>query len=359
MVFLMTGTIQIKSPISVLKSLWSRTANDQWGITAVKGIELWAQEGFGSDYFAFESEFEMMTSRPSQNVIELVASVGPTDFLLKQSIVPVVAWRDGDRFIRCIGTASVISCTGYLLTAAHVLMDPFEGRYGGGTRVGRRLTFPDDLHFGVFIPIGPLAGVRGFRFFPFEKYWLWGDWRESPLLHETERFELLTDLAICKIPPMPEGAAHQPLAMSLNAFVSSEAAYALGYAEMDDIPIEYGENGLQIHEFKMELFVSIGAVMRVLPRNHLDREVPTPGPCFDFRARIPGKMSGAPVFGAEGVVIRGVVSRSFSGERHAFGAMLGPAMHLPLHEPGISDRTLKEMMESDAEGIARVYGAGL
>jgi hypothetical protein len=312
-----------------------------------------------ADYFAFESELELMTSRPSQNIVELMASVGPTDFLLKQSIVPVVAWRERDRYIRCIGTASVISCTGYLLTAAHVLMDPFESGYGGGTRVGSQLTFPDDLHFGVFIPIGPLSGVRGFRFFPFEKYWLWGSWREMPLLHQNDRFDFLTDLAICKILPMPEGAAHQPLSMSLNAFVSSEAAYALGYAEMDDIPIEYGTRGIAIQDFKMELVVSIGEVMRVLPRNHLDCEVPTPGPCFDFRAKIPGKMSGAPVFGAEGAVIRGVVSRSFSGERHAFGVMLGPAMHLPLDEPDISGRTLKTMMDAGLEGITQVYGAGL
>jgi hypothetical protein len=41
-------------------------------------------------------------------------------------------------------------------------------------------------------------------------------------------------------------------------------------------------------------------------------------------------MSGAPIFGAQGAVIRGIVSRSFSNECHAFGAMLGPAMHLEL-----------------------------
>lgn len=350
---------EITLPISILKTLWSRLDTGQWGIRDAKGIELRPKDGFGDDYFAFQTELEMMTSRPSGNVQELLASVGPTDFLLKQSIVPVVAWRDGASSIRVIGTASIISCTGYLLTAAHVLMDPFEAGYGGGTRNERHLHFPDDLNFGVFMPIGPLSGVRGFRFFPFEKYWIWGDWQSSPLLHEPDQFAFLTDLAVCKIPPMPEGAAHQPLNMSLNPFTSQEGAYAIGYAEMDDIPIEHGSRGLQIPEFKMELFVSIGQVMTVYPKNHLDKAVPTPGPCFDFQARVPGKMSGAPVFGAQGAIIRGVVSRSFSGERHAYGAMLGPAMALPLDEPGVSGRTLRSLQKEGLDGITVVYGSGL
>jgi len=101
--------------------------------------------------------------------------------------------------------------------------------------------------------------------------------------------------------------------------------------------------------------VSVGEVMSVFPENHLKRDVPTPGPCFDFDAKIPGKMSGGPIFGAQGAVVRGVVSRSFSGERHAFGAMLGPAMRLPLGE----NTTLKSLMESGSEGIAQVQSQGL
>ena len=50
-----------------------------------------------------------------------------TEFLLRQSIVPIVAWNDGDDEIRCIGTGFFISATGYLLTAARVLRDPIDG----------------------------------------------------------------------------------------------------------------------------------------------------------------------------------------------------------------------------------------
>jgi hypothetical protein len=99
--------------------------------------------------------------------------------------------------------------------------------------------------------------------------------------------------------------------------------------------------------------------MEVFPQNHLRQEVSTPGPCFDFKAKIPGKMSGAPIFGAGGSVIRGVVSRSFSGEHHAYGAMLGPAMDLGMEtDTGVS-QTLRSLMNTGSEGIARVQGAGL
>jgi hypothetical protein len=153
---------------------------------------------------------------------------------------------------------------------------------------------------------------------------------------------------------MPHGAAHQPLNLSLNAFKAGEAAYAIGYALMDDIPIEGKGDGLLIRNFTQDIYVSVGDVMTVFPENHLRKDVPAPGPCFDFNARIPGKMSGGPIFGAQGSVIRGVVSRSFSGENHAFGSMLGPVMHLPMGE----NTTLKSLMQLGTEGIAQVQGPG-
>jgi hypothetical protein len=73
-----------------------------------------------------------------------------------------------------------------------------------------------------------------------------GTWIESPLFTEKDRFEPLTDIAICKIDGMPDGAAHQPLNMSLNAFTPSEAAYALGYAEMEDMPLIYNDAGVTL-----------------------------------------------------------------------------------------------------------------
>lgn len=351
------GRDVIHPPIEILKLAWSRQPNGSWGVTALKGLSLKPKAGFEKDYFMFESSFELMTETPSANLHEMFASFGTANFLMKQSVVPVVAWNHGDAFIRCIGTASVISCSGYLLTAAHVIMDLYDSGYGA-TKHDGLLHLAEGLEFGVFVPFNPAYG-RGFRFFPIEKFWVWGNWKESPLVTEKDRFEYLTDIAICKIPEMPDGAAHQPLNLSLNPFLTGEAAYALGYAEMKDVPLDYSQGKFAFKEPEMDMYVSIGEVTQIFPQNHLHCDRSTPGPCFDFKAKIPGRMSGAPIFGAQGAVIRGVVSRSFSNERHAFGAMLGPAMLLPLDEPSYKGRTLRTLMESGNEGIARIQGAGL
>ncbi len=147
--------------------------------------------------------------------------------------------------------------------------------------------------------------------------------------------------------------------MSVNPFIEQEAAYSIGYAKMLPIPIKYDGGNISFGEFRAELFVSIGAVGEVFSQNHIDRNVSTPGPCFDFRAKIPGKMSGAPVFGGGGAVIRGVVSKSFQDERHAYGSILGPAMDLPLDGQRSHSRTLRILTQQGNEGMAKVHGLGL
>ena len=299
-----------------------------------------------------------MSTAPSKNVHEVLASFGSASFLMKQSIVPVVAWIEGGMSMTCVGTATVISCTGYVLTAAHVLMDPVESGYGG-SRSGGGVQLDDNLEFGVFMPVSPAYGGKRFRIFPIEKFWVWGRWRDTPLFHEPDRFDYSTDIAICKIPEMQYGAAHQPFSMSVNPFAVGETAYSVGYAKMPDIPIEYLDGELRLPQFDWDLFVSIGSVKAVYDQNHVCREVPTPGPCFNFDASIPGKMSGGPIFGANGSIVRGVVSTSGSDEGYAHGAMLGPSLDLPMDEPGIEGRTLRTMMDSGKEGMAKVLGVGL
>ena len=297
-----------------------------------------------------------MTPSPStRSAYELFSSFGSTDFLMKQSILPVVSLVEGENVIRCIGTAFVISCTGYIITACHVLLDPHDRKYGKVVRRGNAIRFLDGLRMGVLIPISPILGYKGGLFFPFEQCWYWGKWENSPLLHEDERFDILTDIAICKIPLMPDGTGHQPLNLSLNRFLRGEKAFAFGYAEIDDIFFERKDGGLIVPDVNQELYVSVGKVMDVFPDNHQLKNVPTPGPCFDFQARVPGKMSGGPILGGDGAVVRGVISRSFSGEKHAYGAMFGPVMHLPLG----ADMTLRQMMTSGNEGIAEIEGEGL
>lgn len=342
--------------VAILKSLWRKNQDGHWAVHDLKGLTLRPRTGFDSDFFLYESQMELMTTNPTtRSAHELFTSFGSTDFLMKQSILPVVAIVKGEGFMKCVGTAFVISCTGYLVTACHVLLDPQDRKYGNVVKRGDDLRLIDGMSMGVLIPISPAYGYTGDLFFPFEHSWYWGKWKDSPLLHEGETFDMLTDIAICKISLMPDGIGHQPLNLSLNRFVKGEKAFAIGYAEMDDIPLESAGGRLTAPDFKQDLYVSVGEVMDVFPDNHQRRDVPTPGPCFDFRAKIPGKMSGGPIFGGDGAVVRGVISSSFSGEKHAYGAMIGPMMHWPL----AGGMTLRQMMNSGNEGIARIQGAGL
>lgn len=342
------------SGISILKSLWQREADGRWAISDLAGVELKPRSGHEADFFALEGEMALMTSRPPPNVHAMFASFGPTDFLMKQSILPIIAWTKGATSIRCIGTSFVVSCTGYLVTACHVLLDPQESGYGSVKVTDNALLFGEDLSIGVLMPLSPAYGVRACYFLPLQGAWYWGRWRDSPLFHENKKFDSLVDVAICKIPELPNGVAHQPLNLSLNAFRVGEVAYSIGYAMMNDIPINYVDGRMLIPEFEWDLYISVGEVAEVFPQNHVTKEVPTPGPSFDFRARIPGKMSGSPIFGAKGSVVRGVVSRSFSGEKHAYGCMVGPVMRLPF-----GSSSLTKLMESGIEGIPSIHGQGL
>jgi len=274
---------------------------------------------------------------------------------MKQSILPVIAWIRDAPFIRCIGTAFVISCSGYVITASHVLLDPREAGYVKYKERNGVTEVPEGTLVGVLMPVSSAYGVKAFRVLPFEQAWHWGKWEQSPLIHEKEKLNSVIDVAVCKLPALSDGSAYQPLNLSLNPFVIGERAYAIGYAEMENIPVKIVNGRPRIAEFKWDLYVSVGEVVDVLPQNHLSKSVPSPGPSFDFRARIPGKMSGAPILGAQGSVVRGVVSRSFSGEKHAFGNMIGPALTLPL----TNGSSMKSIMDAGNDGITVVRGQGL
>jgi hypothetical protein len=211
------------------------------------------------------------------------------------------------------------------------------------------------MRFGVLIPVSPATGRTGNLFFPFQECRYWGHWEDNPLPFEEPAFKMFTDTAVCKITTLPDGSGHQPLTLSLNAFKKGERALAFGYAEMRDIPIEIRDGIPTVPDFDLDLYVSVGPVKDLFPENHVQKNVPTPGPCFDFLAKVPGKMSGGPILGAEGAVVRGVVSRSFSGAKHAYGAMIAPAMHLPLGD----NLTFRSLMDSGNEGIPKAQGAGL
>lgn len=339
--------------IEILKTAWCPDG-ERWTIYAMAALPLGPVAGADPNYFPADSTPVLLGNPPQglEAMDQLEASFGLSDFFVRQSIVPVVLIERGSAKIRAIGTAFFISCTGYVMTAYHVVADPIE-RWP--TRFKRRdsvVEFSDELQMGVVVPRNPFFARDKALFFPFEHAHFWGDWVESPLLHRPDEFRPLLDIAICKVSRMPRGMAHQPLQLSRFPFALNEQAITVGYAEMQDAEFTASDPIAPRVTFSPDIFVSVGTVNQLLRDNHLLKAAPTPGPCFDYDALIPGRMSGAPIFGADGAVVRGVVSRSYSGERHATGVMLDPVLNFPLGEVG----TLKAMMQRGTDGIPQVQG---
>ena len=176
------GKVNPETDVSILKAVWGRDTNGQWGIRGMKGLSLKPRKGFDPSLFQFEDQPELLNSHPGGGVHDVVASFGFTNILMQQSILPVVAWVDGESTLRRLGTAAVISCSGYLMTAGHVLLDPKERGYGDISRSGHTLVSGQGLHMGVLVPRNPVFEVPGFNFFPFERCWFWGEWTGEPSL---------------------------------------------------------------------------------------------------------------------------------------------------------------------------------
>lgn len=346
--------------IGILKSIWRKDPSGTWSIHDLQSIALTPKDGFSRKFFRIKNEFHMMTKSPGPIFENLFATFGFTEFLLRQSIVPVVAWNDGDEHVRCIGTGFFISASGLLMTAAHVLRDPVDEEYTTLTQVGERMfRMGESLRMGVLLPTNPAMKNAPFAIderlrsakslmLPIEWATHWGQHVESPLFHEKPAFKLDLDIAICKIRDNPIGGSYQPLNLGLHKLSCGDRAVAIGYAEMNDI--KHGA-----HDYEPELTVSVGTVTAIYPDNLTEKQNPTPGPNFEFDAKIPGKMSGSPILVGGGILTKGVVSRSWQNENHASGCLIAPIMKLPLQ----AEKSLLDLMRSGKEGIAQFRGPNL
>ena len=347
--------------IGILKSIWRKNEAGVWAGHDLKGIDLKPRKGFVDDYFKIENEVTLMTQSPGPIMNNLFATFGTTEFLVRQSIVPIMAWNDGDEEIRCIGTGFFISASGLLMTAAHVLRDPVDESYTSVTQVDKDAhKLGEDLHFGALLPANPAMknapfamhpAMREAKWFmcPFEWAYHWGRDVESPLLHRKPEFRPDLDIAVCKVREHALIGPYQPLNIGLYNLKLGDRAVAIGYPEMRNI--RFGGD-----DYQPELVVSVGSVTTIHPDNITEKQNSTPGPNFEFDAKIPGKMSGSPILVGGGIITKGVVSRSFgSNANHASGCLIAPMMNLPL----IGGKGLLDLMNGGNEGIAKFLGPGL
>ncbi|WP_316858164.1 trypsin-like peptidase domain-containing protein [uncultured Cohaesibacter sp.] len=347
--------------VEILKTVFRKSNSGVWSIEAIKGLNLKAKRGFESNYFKIEPEVDVMTENPSRIMDSFFTSFGTTDFFLRQSIVPIVAWNEGDDEIRCIGTGFFISASGLLMTAAHVIRDPVDEKYAELTEISNNSAMlGNNLHVCVMLPANPAIKTAPFRiakelgeaeYFLCPIVWTthWGKEVCGPLFHLPPEFKLDLDIAICKVREFPAIGPYQPLNIGPHSLRVGDQAVAIGYPEMQNLRIGGKER------YRPELMVSVGTVTAIYPDNMTEKQNNTPGPNFEFSAKIPGKMSGSPILVSGGVVTKGVVSRSLQGENHASGGLIAPMLQLPIFD----GKSLTDLTNEGKEGIPQIYGSEL
>ena len=277
---------------------------------------------------------------------------------LGQSIVPIVAIVPGENTVRCLGTGFFVSAEGLLVTAAHVVIDPIERRYGGVRQVDENNWFMGDLNLGVMIMTNPVFQPKGWVFRRIEWAGLLAEHTEHPLPIRGVDLKLTSDTAICKAATPPDNWLYQPLSIVQPGIrgvglTVGKAATAIGYAGMRDVPLNEEQDGARSGDFQFHLHVATGNILEHFADNTNNRRVPTPGACFSASLKLPGGMSGSPIFDDERFYVHGVVSKGWEDEagpiNHGYGSMLAHSLPLPIKP--LSDRSLLDLIKERGNGI--------
>lgn len=347
--------------VEILKSTWAKDEKENWRIDELRNLKLKPRSGFTNQYFKIDNSAICAPQNQRPSPLEFLSLFGTPEFVLRQSIVPVVAWNDGDEEVRCIGTGFFISASGYLMTAAHVIRDPIDEKYTCVTQIDKvTQKLGPALHFGVLLPANPATKTAPFQIHPpqlreanwfmcpFEWTEHWGGKIENPIPFQEPEFKLSLDISICKVKEQPALGPFQPLNIGHHNLNIGDRAVAIGYPEMRNFR-------LRGDDYQPELMVSVGSVTEIYRDNLSSKQNATPGPNFEFNAKIPGKMSGSPILVGEGILTKGVVSRSWQDANHASGCLVAPMMSLPVGR----GKSLRELMKNGNEGIPEILGRGL
>ena len=340
-----------KPTLELLKLHFGKNKDGRWGIEALKSIPLRPRAGDGEGFFPIEEDV----------VVGQPAFLGTIKFVLGQSIVPIVAHVPGERVLRCLGTGFFISCSGLLVTAAHVITDPIERQYGAVKELDNQTWHVGDLKLGVMIPLNPLLQGDGYVFRDIEWATFLGERTEHPLPIAGVNLKLTSDTAICKVSPIAEGIPHQPLTIVQSGLIGTgmavgKTAIAIGYGEMQYVELARESERVMSGNFFFDLHASTGVILERFPDNLTERHVPTPGACFSAALQLPAGMSGSPIFDDEGIYVHGVVSRGWVDDsglaRFGYGSMLAHSLGLPIKPLG--NKTLLELHKSHDHGFPEI-----
>ena len=184
--------------MKVLKTFWQRRGRQLLEISALKGLDL-----TGTQIAAINcshSRRSLSSRRVRQRQEIPFQSMGTVRSFMGESVVPIVANVHGESRLRCVGTGFSVSCTGLLITAAHVITDPIERKYGGVAEHDEVTWLTRELNFGVLVRTNPIFQRPGFVFYPFEWTMFLAEKRSNPLPFRDVDLKLNSDIAICKVP---------------------------------------------------------------------------------------------------------------------------------------------------------------
>lgn len=340
------------SDLEIFKPFFGRRGDGAWEIQAMASVPLKPKNAADADFYAIEND--MFVAHP--NIIGTIHSV------LAQSIVPIVAHVPGETHLRCLGTGFFISCTGLLITAAHVITDPIDRQYGNTREVDEQTWHFGRLKLGVMLPVSPLAGFKGYVFRDIEWAGFLGERTTFPLPIRGVEIKLTSDTALCKVTQLAEGIPHQPLPMIQPGLrgvgiAVGKSATAVGYSGMQDIGLAMENSNVASGDFRFELHVSKGTVLERFPDNAEKRQVPTPGACFSASMKLPAGMSGSPIFDDERIYVHGVVSKGWEDESGpislGYGSMLGHSLGIPIRV--FDGKTLLDLVKDREHGIPKLF----
>jgi len=350
--------------MKVLKTFWQRRGDSVWQIVGMKGLDLKGTQSAADELFPIHDDIVLTQGAPTPGIP--FQSVGTVRSFMSESVVPIVANVHGESRLRCVGTGFFVSCTGLLITAAHVITDPIERKYGGVAEHDEVTWLTRELNFGVLVRTNPIFQRPGFVFYPFEWTMFLAEKRPNPLPFRDVDLKLNSDIAICKVPSRADGNAHQPLTIVQSgirgtSLVVGASVGAVGYSGMNDVDLAQGDDGGIVFHGNFDLFGSVGKISEWFPDNSVSKAVSTPGPCFSFDAKIPPGMSGSPIFDREGIYVHGVVSKGLEGlngpEKLGFGSMLAPSMTLPIDR--MNGLSLLKIQSEGNEGMPILRGPGI
>jgi hypothetical protein len=339
-----------------LKTFFGRS-NGAFSIVEIAGIKLQRDSKFKDDFYKIKNDLFI-----GKGFVGGLPNFGPVTEVVGQSIVPIIAQTDGENFIRCLGTGFFISCSGILVTAAHVVSDPIEREYASPLQFAGQKIRLRNIRLGIMMPTNSAFNPKGFLFREIEWCSILAEQRENPLPFKGMDLRLSADIAICKVEQNDITGHYQPLSvvqagMKGTGLRIGKMAHAIGYGDMRDVELQATEKpNIAAGDFSFNLFASHGQILERFPDNVTTREASAPGPCFSAELKLPGGMSGSPIFDDEGIYVHGVVSRGLEDEgglaSFGYGCMLGPSLAMPLEIFG--GNSVYDLLTSGDHGIAKI-----